>query len=291
MCITQNIMKKQVNITHSKENKNRRVKIPAYICIILLTSLLLISYASAEYIEKEYDVRNINYFRMYGYDSTLTTQAWRSYTTTTDGNQSFHTAEVLYGQYGQRFNITTTSATVHQIDYNFTMYVKYSNTSTLTRAVYVNSTATANQIGIPNVTVTGNTRLIGNDTYNEITISGSHYFSDRTVTNITIQTNVQFVSSAIYVEKFLIVVNNEIAYQVGELRDVSDEISGLVDEMTVPYPDINEVVNIIDGNLPTMDINYQTIILSFSSHYIVATILAMVIALALLSYIVYGRKT
>lgn len=284
-------MTKRVKTTHSEENKNRRVKIPAYICIILLTSLLLISYVNAEYIEKAYDVRNINYFRMYGYDSTLTDQAWRSYTTITDGNQSFHTNDVLYGQYGQRFNITTTSATVHQIDYNFTMYVKYSNTSTLTKAVYVNTTATANQIGIPTVTVTGNTRLIGNDTYNEITISGSHYFNDRTVTNITIQTNVQFVSSAIYVEKFLIVVNNEIAYQIGELKDVSDEISGLVDEMTVPYPDINEVVNIIDGNLPTMDINYQTIILSFSSHYIVATILAMVIALALLSYIVYGRKT
>jgi len=285
-------MTRQVKSTSLKNKISRAVKKTALFSVLLCYILSIVIHAQTDYIERTYDARKVNYIRFYGYDSELTDQVWRSYSIIRDGNTGFHTRDaVVYGQYGNRIEFMITKEPVRQIDYNYKIYAKNSSIGSFTKALYVNYISTNNQKGIPTVIETGNTKTIENEVYKEYNVLGSHNFESIEVNQIFIQTNIQFVSSPLYVEDFVVVINNETEYYVGELKDVNQSLEDYASQMTVPIPDVNDVVDIIDGNIPQIDTSYKDAILLFTSHYIIIEILVVVIALALLSYIVYGRKT
>ena len=266
--------------------KDRRSKLAITIFIIVCTLSTAVFAETA--VERQYNINSLQQFYFYGYPDN-NDASWQNVTYTVSSGV-LTTSYLTNGKRGWRMRFSITRDTIHQIDYDFYfLAVNSSISNDITQAVYVNTTNSANQVGIPTVVENG-TEIINGNTYKKYHIYGTHSFNDREFNLIYIQYNISAVSTDVIIKDLKLIVNDQDMYILSEHQDWIEDVDSKLDEMTMDMPDPEDINSQIDNNIRPMDVQYQNQYVILGESHFLTTIMLMTVAFALISFILYGKK-
>lgn len=275
------------------------------IAVLILTVLCCLFSTITQATETHISLNRITNFEMYGYDSSITTQAWRTVTYTMTGTNSLETSYFVYGQSRQRIYLSFPSTiTVNQfsVEYDITaeniMITGESNP-----AVRIPQTSSSWNYGTQTLTdETENNGIITRTYHIKVEKNGLDIRSG----TMSIYTYFGLVSTKYTIKNFSCIINNEVYVLTGnienEINNIEENAQQAHDAVTndeYEYDDpmlairannvsVNNALQYISEHIYSLDniVLYQSIFQTSPTIYLV---FMLSLTFALLSYVLFGK--
>lgn len=293
---------KQRKNTHFSKNKIvRAIVIMALLSALLCQSLSTIIQAS-NLPSESYDFSNTAIFRAYGLTSLNGNESWHTFSgTVLNDGKTYKTAYMTYTQRQEYIDLIVsgdvngsvlTNKAVNAFDCEFDVY--WIGQDDNQRGVLFSDKTTY----LCYATTNNTQRVLSDATYRISTIIQGYKYhveyhwsgEQMDIRKFIMYMNFEFLSSYMYFDDIVCYVNNTEYKILSEHQEIIDQAESLINDYQVDLPDQDDVVAHIGYHIQSVDTSYKNSIKSFAESHLASVFLLQVLSLALISYLLYGRK-
>lgn len=288
------IIKRKSGIYLNKKKKTAKA-------VLILTVLCCLFSTITQATEIHKNATNITSIKMYGYDESISSQAWRQYTFEIIDENTIKTQSIVYGQSMQKIELTYNNIYTESIKLEFEYKVLYASTEQ-----YADITENGNPtIGIYYPYKGGNIE------FNQITPKKIKYSYktnniNHNTNKIEIFTSISLVSAYLYIENFSIIINDEVYKVVNTIENEIDNIEDNAQQaheavtndeyeyddptlaIRATHTSVNNAIQYISEHIYSLDnlVLYDSI---FSTSPTIYLVFMLSLTFALLSYVLFGK--
>lgn len=282
-------MKRQENSIFS--NKKRGLKYA--LCTITLLCCLLSTIAHAEYRQEFND--KVASFRLWGRTTIEGIKSWREITITETETGVYETAYQVYEQDRQRAVFAFPKQIVVDniyLEYTLALDEKIYGNGNIIFSEYDEQIAYTLQDYGPNAQTawfpTGSIAYEKSIKGNEITYKFKYNGDKILMRSVRAFTSIKTVSTNYTIKNIILVINDKDMQITANWEDKQQELENAIKEIEVTV-DKNAIDNIIN-NPPTIDSTINVGIFNFTNETIPLYIMSLTLSLAIISFLLYGKK-